>query len=65
MPDLYPDLFRVPADKQTDYYLVVKHAKELYILTGMETRQLFRRMFVSLKKFKELFGVFNFSRFKP
>ena len=29
--------------------------KELYILTGMETRQLFRRMFVTLKKFKELF----------
>ena len=25
------------------------------ILTGMETRQLFRRMFVTLKKFKELF----------
>ena len=29
--------------------------KELYILTGMETRQLFCRMFVALKKFQGLF----------
>ena len=29
--------------------------QELYILTEMETRQLFRRMFVTLKDSKELF----------
>ena len=34
---------------------VEHYPKELYILTGMETRQLFRRMFVMLKNSKELF----------
>ena len=34
---------------------LVHARKELYILTGTETRQLFPRMFVTLKKFKELF----------
>ena len=29
--------------------------KELYILTGTETKQLFCHMFVTLKIFKELF----------
>ena len=53
-----------------DLYFL-KSTKELYILTGIETRQLFRRMFVTLKNFNELFcdcqcqfGVFNFSRFE-
>ena len=35
------------------YFLI--HIKELYISTGMETRQLFCRMFVTLKIIKELF----------
>ena len=29
--------------------------KELYSLTGMETRQLFRHVFVTLNNFKEVF----------
>ena len=34
--------------------LAIHGTNELYILTRMETRQLFRRMFAMLKKFKEL-----------
>ena len=34
---------------------IVSLIKELYILTGTETWQLFSRMFVTLNLFKELF----------
>ena len=36
-------------------FLYVCKSKELYILTGMETRQPFCHMFVTLKKFIKLF----------
>ena len=39
------------------HYIVLETScpKELYILTEMETQQIFHPMFVTLKKFKELF----------
>ena len=39
----------------TRNFKVAYASKELYFLTGMETRQRFSRMFVKLKQFEELF----------